>query len=157
MIVLTLHSRGEASVNLVVSDLRVSGGALWNQIEHGLIAVYSGGTWKHRGRYFSRISGTGGSCLLFGIAREPSLLSAPLELFSFNGPTFCAAGTDVARYIERQDVWRGLVRPIAWTAMRIVSSDAVSALVEPSKIEMLNPWEPLPEEVTRVPERLRKI
>jgi hypothetical protein len=134
--------KAENTATLEVTDLRVSGGVLWNHLDLGLIASYCDGRWRHRGRYYSRLSVAGGCCLLFGIAREPTLLSEPLELFSFNGSIFHAAGIAVARYNEQQDMWHGLVRPIWWTSMRIVSAGAVSALVDPTKVEILNPWEP---------------
>ncbi|HZO23653.1 MAG TPA: hypothetical protein VFB37_14210 [Steroidobacteraceae bacterium] len=137
-----MSGKAEDTLSLELTDLRVSGGVLWNHLDHGLIANYCEGSWKHRGRYFSRLSVAGGCCLLFGIAREPTLLSEPLELFSFNGSTFHAAGIAVARYNEEQDMWHGLVRPIWWTSMRIVSADAISALVDPANVEILNPWEP---------------
>lgn len=142
LILLTLYGKAEKTVTLELTDLRVSGGVLWSHLDHGLIANYCENSWKHRGRCYSRVSVAGGCCLLFGISREPTLLSEPLELFSFSGSTFHAAGIAVARYNEQQDMWQGLVRPIWWAAMRIVSAGAVSALVDPAKVEILNPWEP---------------
>jgi hypothetical protein len=153
---LTLCGKDGETAALEITDLRVAGGVLWNHLDYGLIANYCDGRWKHRGEYYSRISVAGGCCLLFGIARDPTLLSDPLELFSFSGQTFHAAGIAVARYIEQQDMWQGLVRPIWWTSMRIVEAATVSALAEPGTIELLNPWEPIQGEAAEsIPARER--
>ena len=145
MIRLTFHSASaEPSTSLVVSDFRVTGGALWNPLETGLLANYSGGWWKHRGRHYRRISVTGGGCLLFGITRDPTLMSDAVRLLHFSGRTLRANGTVIAEYIEQQDMWHGVVRPIWWSAMRIISADAMPGLVDTARIVRLNPWEPMP-------------
>jgi hypothetical protein len=136
------HDAAVAATSLDLIDLRVSGATLWNPLDRRLIATYSSGAWKHRGRLYPRLALTGGGCLLFGITRQPSIVSNPIDHFYFIGPTLSANGAGVAKYVEEQDMWQGLVRPMWWNAMRILSAEAVSAAVDQSQIVILNPWEP---------------
>ncbi len=139
---LKLHSSTDGPAKtLEMTDLRVNGGVLWNALDHGLIASYSDGAWKHRGQRYSRIAVVGGCCLLFGTERDPSLISDPLEMFLFSGTTFQAAGITIAEYSEDQDSWRGIVRATSWSSMRLFQANSLSVLVDPARIDLLNPWE----------------
>ena len=141
MIQLTFHeASGAAAAVLEATDVRFTGGVLWNQVEHGLIACYACGSWKHRGNYYPGISFGGSCCLAFGIARD-SLISEPISLFSVTGTTFRANGVAVAEYDEKQDLWQGLIRPITWQAMRVISHAAASALADAPRSVILNPWD----------------
>ena len=141
MIQLTFHdAAGAPGPALESSDFRITGGVLWSQVEHGLIACFAGGCWKHRGEYYPSISMAGACCLAFGIARD-ALVSEPISLFSVTGTTLRANGVAVAEYDERQDLWQGLIRPISWQAMRLVSAAAASALADGSRAVTLNPWD----------------
>lgn len=141
MIQLSFHDpSGAQAVVLEVTDIRITGGVLWNQLEHGLIACFASGAWKHRGTYYPSISISGACCLAFGISRE-SLISEPISLFSMTGSTFRANGVAVAEYDEKLDMWQGLIRPITWQAMRVISAATASALVDATKASILNPWD----------------
>ena len=131
---------GSSSAVLEATDVRFTGGVLWNHVEHGLIACFAGGSWKHRGSYYPSISIAGACCLAFGIARE-SLISEPISLFSVTGTTFRANGVAVAEYDEKLDIWQGLIRPITWQTMRVVSAAAASALADATRATLLNPWD----------------
>ena len=133
------------ATSMALSDLRVVGGTICNPIQYGLIASYSASGWKHRGQFYSRLAVTGGGCLLFGITREPTIVSDVIDHFTFMGRTLSANGVGIAQYIEQQESWHGLIRPMWWISMRIVSSGGISGLVDPSQVELLNPWEPVPE------------
>ena len=149
MIRLTFHNEtGTPTDCLDMSDFRVTGGALWNPLEHGLLASYSAGLWKHRGHYYSQISAEGGGCMLFGITRDPTLVSDAVDQLLFSGRTLLADGIVIAEYIEQQDMWHGTLRPIWWTAMRIISARAVAGLVDSSQVVRLNPWESPPRQST---------
>jgi hypothetical protein len=138
---LTFHeSSGAPAAVLEATDIRFTGGVLWNQMEHGLIACFACESWKHRGTYYPSISIAGACCLAFGIARE-ALVSEPISLFSVTGTTFRANGVAVAEYDEKQDLWQGLIRPITWQAMRVVSAAAASALGDATRATLLNPWD----------------
>ena len=142
MIRLTFHDPAESpAAELEASDIRITGGVLWNQVEHGLIACFACGAWKHRGRYYPSMSIGGGCRLVFGIARD-ALVSEPISLFSVTGNVFRANGVAIAEYDEKQDVWQGLIRPITWQSMRVVSTAAASALADitPQSV-ILNPWD----------------
>jgi hypothetical protein len=141
MIQLTFHDASDnPAAVLEAADFRITGGVLWNQVEHGLIACFACGAWKHRGKYYPSISMAGACCLAFGIARD-SLISEPMSLFAVTGTTFRANGVAVAEYDEKQDIWHGLIRPITWQTMRIVSAAAVSALADSARPVILNPWD----------------
>jgi hypothetical protein len=138
---LTFHDPEEAqAAALEASDIRITGGVLWSHVEHGLIARYSCGSWKHRGRYFPGISIAEGCVLVFGITRD-ALVSEPISLFSVTGNVFRANGVAIAEYDEKQDLWQGLIRPITWQSMRIVSAAAASALTDSDRPVILNPWD----------------
>src|SRR5882757_2306900 len=132
------------AASLELADFRVSGGTLGNPLEHGLIATYSNGGWKHRGERYPILAVTGGGCLLFGVTRDPTTVSDPIDHYYFIGPTLSANGVAIAKYVEQQDMWHGIVRPMWWMAMRILSVPTVSAMVEDSQVLLLNPWEPPP-------------
>lgn len=141
MIRLTFHDPLEApAAVLEASDFRVTGGVLWNHVEHGLIACYSGGSWKHRGREYPSITIAGGCCLAFGITRD-ALVSEPISLFSMTGNVLRANGVAIAEYDEKLDLWQGLIRRITWQSMRVVSAEAASALSDSSRPGVLNPWD----------------
>jgi hypothetical protein len=132
------------TLSLQLIDLRVSGASLWNPWDRELMATYTEGLWKHRGKLYATLAVTGGGCLLFGITRDPTLVSDPIDHFYFIGPTLSANGVAIARYVAQQDMWQGLVRPMWWNAMRIVDVAAASAAVDASQAVLLNPWEPQP-------------
>lgn len=138
---LTFHDASDGPVVVLeATDIRITGGVLWSHIHHGLIACFAGGAWKHRGKYYPSISLSGACCLAFGITRD-SLISEPMSLFSVTGTTFRANGVAVAEYDEKQDLWQGLIRPITWQSMRVVSAAAASALADTSRSLVLNPWD----------------
>ena len=141
MIQLTFHdASGAPGPVLEATDFRITGGVVWSHVEHGLIACFTGGFWKHHGEYYPSFSMAGACCLAFGIARD-SMISEPISLFSVTGTTFRANGVAVAEYDERQDLWQGLIRPISWQAMRLVSAAAASALADADRTATLNPWD----------------
>lgn len=139
------HRAGtQPAASLEMADFRVSGGTLGNPLEHGLIATYSAGVWNHRGGRYPILAVTGGGCLLFGVTRDPTTVSDPIDHYYFIGPTLSANGVAIAKYVEQQDMWHGVVRPMWWMAMRILSVPTVSAVVDESQVLLLNPWEPHP-------------
>lgn len=139
--ILTFHDPSEnPAAMLEASDIRITGGVLWNQAEHGLIACFASGAWRHRGNYYPSVSIAGGCCLVFGITRD-ALVSEPISLFSVTGNVFRANGVAIAEYDEKQDLWQGLIRPITWQSMRIVSAAAASALTDLNRPVILNPWD----------------
>lgn len=141
MIQLTFHDASDGPVAVLeATDIRITGGVLWSQMEHGLIACFTGGTWKHRGNYYPSISLSGACCLAFGITRD-SLISEPMSFFSVTGTTFRANGVAVAEYDEKLDLWQGLIRPLTWQSMRVVSAAAASALADTTRSVILNPWD----------------
>jgi hypothetical protein len=144
MLKLSFYNKATAkpAASLEMADFRVSGGTLGNPLVHGLIATYSDGAWNHRGKRYPILAVTGGGCLVFGVTRDPTTVSDPIDHYYFIGPTLSANGVAIAKYIEQQDMWHGIVRPMWWMAMRILSVPTVSAMVDESQVLLLNPWEP---------------
>lgn len=141
MLLLTFHGdSGDPGGFLEGSDFRLTGGALWDPIEHGLIAYHNCGSWKHQGCHYREISITGECCLVFGTVREPSPVSDPITLLTLSGTTLFANGVAVADYDERADMWQGRVRPIGRRSMRLICASAVSALIDTQAVR-LNPLE----------------
>jgi len=141
MLRLAFHDSSDIPAKVLeATDIRITGGVLWNHTEHGLIARFASGSWRHRGIYYPSISLTGACCLAFGIARD-SLISDPVSLFSVTGATLRANGVAIAEYDEQLDLWHGLIRPLTWQVMRIVSAAAVSALADVDRPVILNPWD----------------
>ena len=53
MIQLTFHDSSDTPAAVLEgTDFRMTGGVLWNHMEHGLIARYACGSWKHRGKLY---------------------------------------------------------------------------------------------------------
>ncbi len=144
MLKLSFYQRAAAVpiTSLEVTDLRVSGATLWNPLDRGLLATYTDGSWKHRGRHYPILAITGGGCLLFGITRDPTIVSDPIDHFYLIGPILSANGVAIAKYIPQQDMWQGVIRPMWWNAMRLLSMETVSAAVDHSHVVVLNPWAP---------------
>lgn len=132
------------AASLEISDLRVTGATLWNPMNRELLATYTEGSWKHCAKRYETLAVTGGGCLLFGIARDPTIVSDPIDHFYFIGPTLSANGVAIARYVEQNDMWQGLMRPMWWNAMRILGVEDVPTAVDESQAILLNPWEPQP-------------
>jgi hypothetical protein len=86
----------------------------------------------------------GGACLLFGISRDPTIVSEPIERLDFTGATLSANGVAMAEYVAGQDIWQGLVRSMWWMSVGVVSALSASTLRNDSRIVRLNPWEPDP-------------
>lgn len=142
MIQLTfLDSPGDPAAALELTAFRITGGVLWNHVDrYGLIARFTHGSWKHRGRHYSSITVAGACCLVFGIAREATI-SEPVSSVSVTGKTLRANGVAIAEFDEKQDLWHGLIRPMSWHALRIISAAAASALAEATPIVTFNPWD----------------
>jgi hypothetical protein len=71
---------------------------------------------------------TGGACLVFGNAREPTIISDPIDHFHFTGPMLSTDGIPIAKYNEHQNTWLGLLRPMWWLSMRIVEVDILRSV-----------------------------
>jgi hypothetical protein len=116
---------GPSEVYVSAPALRVSGGVL--TIERDLIwrVTYAHGQWTYHGKPFRMLAVTGGACLMFGNAREPMIISDPIDHFHFTGPILSTDGIPIAKYNEHQNAWLGLLRPMWWLSMRIVELDTL--------------------------------
>jgi hypothetical protein len=141
MIQLKFYTEESAAPTIEQEAFGITGGAIWDRLELGLIAHYVEGRWVFRGQGYATLSFTGNCRLLFGITRDPSFITEPIRNFSLTGATLRADDMPFAQYSERLDLWRGLVRPISWTAMTMISAEVVSAFVDETRIERLNLWD----------------
>jgi hypothetical protein len=107
----------------------MSGGALSTENDLCQIITYSQGRWNYRGHCYPLLAVTGGACLVFGIAREPTVVSDPIDHFYFTGPILSTNGVPIAKYREHQNTWQGILRPMWWVYMRIVGLDILSGVV----------------------------
>ena len=101
----------EPAAELELTRLEGDGWGAGNHLRLGLIASYANGRWKHRGIAYPSLSIVGEACLVFGISRDPTLLSEPIQVFSFMARTLRANGVPIAEYVEEGDVRQGLDSP----------------------------------------------
>jgi hypothetical protein len=142
VIELTLQDIREwRAVKLDLTGFWISGDTLWNPLLHKVIATYTGGGWLRGGRVYPVVNVAGGCSLVSGISRDPTWLSDPVELLTLRGPTLCANRHAFAQYVAQQDTWHGLIRPISWRALRVISCATLSAVADLADTLRLNPWE----------------
>ena len=114
-------------ISLRAPSLCVSGGSVRLGTNLSADITYSHEMWAYRGRTYRMLAVTGSLYLVFGIAREPTIVSHPIDHFHFVGPTMSTDGVGIAKYSEHQNTWHGLLRPMWWVSMRIVTSDFLDA------------------------------
>ena len=114
---------GPSEVYVSTTALRVTGGVLTIERDPIRSVTYADGQWAYRGKKFRMVAVTGGACLVFGNAREPMIVSDPIDHFHFCGPILSTDGIPIAKYNEHQNTWLGLLRPMWWLSMRIVEVD----------------------------------
>lgn len=81
----------------------MSGGSFRTEREFESIVTYSNGQWKHRGSCHPIFAVTGGACLVFGFARESTVVSDPIDHFYFVGTVLSTNGVAIANYSEHQN------------------------------------------------------
>ena len=148
---LAFFSRDDRSaVSIDGPYFRITGGVIWDRLEHGLIAHYVAGKWKHRTRLYTDLLFEGACQLMFGITRDLCALSGPLNRVSIEGPLLHADGTPFAQYHEENDMWAGLGHDSWWISLQIISVALIPAamkerrLIVPSISRSIGPL-PLPE------------
>jgi hypothetical protein len=109
------------SVSISMSSLRVVGGSLQIESHTDEIVTYSRGRWEYRGHSYPLLTVTGGACLEFGMAREPTVICDPIDHFYFAGPILSTDGVAIAKYNEHQHTWQGILRPMWWVSMRMLA------------------------------------
>jgi hypothetical protein len=110
--------------------LRVSGGVLSIERDPIRSVTYAQGQWAYRGKQFRMLAVSGGARLVFGNAREPTIISDPIDHFLFTGPILSTDGVPIAKYNEHQNTWLGLLRPMWWLSMRIVEIDILRSMAD---------------------------
>lgn len=73
-----------------------------------------------------------------------NLPDCPVLLLSITGKTFRANNIAFAEYDELKDAWQGMVRPVSWTALRVLSAAVATDLVGDART-VFNPWNERPE------------
>jgi hypothetical protein len=116
----------EAAVILTGPYFRITGGVIWDRLEHGLIATHVAGAWKRRTRLFTDLLFEGECQLMFGITRDLCALSGPLSCVSITGSVLSADGTPFSEYRETRGMWSGIGLNNWWTSLRIISTDLIS-------------------------------
>ncbi len=137
---------GETEADVEIEELRVIGGAIWDHLEQGVLASHVDGCWKHRGEFYPLLWITGPCQVHFGITRDPLPMSEPISVFSIIGTTLRANGVAFAQYSEEHDMWQGLIRPIWWQSMRVITASPASDFVPDSDAALFNPWDAVTED-----------
>jgi hypothetical protein len=144
MIRLTLSGAAAASeVTLSATIFRVTGGIVWDQLGHLLIAHYSDGLWIHETRRFRHLAFDGPCRLAFGLSRDPAAITEPVESLLISGSVLRVNGVPVAQYVPNSDMWRGIFRQSWWMALQIVMADQFPKLEENPAVQVVDLWGPM--------------
>jgi len=115
-------------VALESPHIRIFGGAVWDRLELGVIAQYLAGRWVRRPVTYQCLLFTGDFRLLFGLIRDPSPISEPLQLLNICGPMMYLNEAPFAEYVPALEMWRGAVDSrLWWPSFHLVSADFVLA------------------------------
>jgi hypothetical protein len=128
MLEIKLLSETDSSpeISIRAPSLRVCGGTICIGMNSNREIAYTRGVWRYRGRDYRKLTVNGSLYLIFGIAREPTIVSHPFDHFYFIGPIISTNGVPIAKYSEYQNTWHGLLRRMWWVSLRIVTSDCVN-------------------------------
>jgi hypothetical protein len=132
MIQVTLSGALCASdITMEVPHVRIFGGAVWDRLELGVIATYSAGRWARRLLAYQWMSFEGDFRLLFGLIRDPSPVSEPLQVLTLCGPMMYLSDEPFAEYVPATQMWRGTADSrLWWPGFHLVSADYVSYAAE---------------------------
>ena len=132
MIQVTLSGALRASdITMEVPHVRIFGGAVWDRLELGVIATYSAGRWARRSLAYQWMSFEGDFRLLFGLIRDPSPVSDPLQVLTLCGPMMYLSDAPFAEYVPATQMWHGTAESrLWWPTFHLVSADHVSFAAE---------------------------
>jgi hypothetical protein len=125
-----------------ITDLRITGGTISHHEPPGVIAHYSGGAWNYLGKLYPILTAEGLCRLHFGITRDPLPVSEQISVFTLTGATLRANGVPFAQYVEDKEMWQGLMRPLWWQSLRIVTDLSAPLAGDESSVPLFNPWDP---------------
>jgi hypothetical protein len=125
-----------------VEEIRIARGVISSPRGDGCIATYTLNGWTHHDHRCVSLFVAGSCCLLFGITREPSFVSDATERLTLTGASLATKELTFAHYMPKHDMWQGLVRPIWWTAMRVVAAEILPGLYDIARMKQVSPWEP---------------
>lgn len=129
MIQVTLSGAVHApDIALELPHVRIFGGAIWDRVELGVLAHYVAGRWVRRSLAYPCLLFQGDFRLLFGLIRDPSPISEPLQLLNICGPMMYLNEAPFAEYVPAMQMWRGTVDSrLWWPTFHIVTADFVGA------------------------------
>jgi hypothetical protein len=115
MIQVTLSGAVQApDLTLEMGHVRIFGGTVWDRLELGVIAQYLGGQWVRRTEAYQWILFEGDFRLLFGLIRDPSPISDPLQMLTVCGPMMYLNDEPFAEYVPATEMWRGTHESRLW-------------------------------------------
>jgi hypothetical protein len=132
MIQVTLSGALRASdISMEVPHVRIFGGAVWDRLELGVIATYSAGRWARRALAYQWMLFEGHFRLLFGLIRDPSPVSEPLQVLTLCGPMMYLNDAPFAEYVPAMQMWRETAESrLWWRSFHLVSADYVPLAAE---------------------------
>jgi hypothetical protein len=137
MIQVTLSGAVQApDITLDVPHVRIFGGTVWDRLENGVIATYLGGLWARRTAAYQWMLFEGDFRILFGLIRDPSPISDPLQVLTVCGPMMYLNDVPFAEYVPTTEVWRGMHESrLIWPSFHLIGADCV-APDEPAAIDL---------------------
>ncbi len=146
MLVLAFHRDAVSGPerSLDVQTLRISGNALWDPLDLGVVSFLTRGAWRHADASYQLVTVSGTFRLLFGLRRKPSFMSEAISALTLAGSLLGANGVTFARYSETSELWEDTLRPMNWQSFSIVSEAVLSAYVDLPTMKIRNPWDPYP-------------
>jgi len=128
MIHLTLSGAVHApDITLEIPHVRIFGGTVWDRLELGVVAKYAGECWERRSVPYQHLLFEGDFRLLFGLIRDPSPISEPLQLLTLCGPMMYLHEVPFAEYVPAMEMWRGTAESrLWWPSFHLISADFVS-------------------------------
>jgi hypothetical protein len=129
MIQLTLSgAAGAPDLSLGVPHVRIFGGTVWDRVDLGVVATYSAGCWVRRSVDYQWILFEGNFRLLFGLIRDPSPISEPVQILTLSGPIMYLNDAPFAEYMPAMQMWRGTSESrLWWPSLHLTSADFVDS------------------------------
>jgi hypothetical protein len=125
MLQVTLSGAIEApDITLDIPHVRIFGGTVWDRLELGVIATYAGGQWARRTVPYQWMLFEGDFRLLFGLIRDPSPISDPLQILTVCGPMMFVNDEPFAEYVPGMEMWRGAHDSrLWWPSFHLITAD----------------------------------
>ena len=110
---------GSAAVAARSPYFRITGGVVWTRPHEGPIATRAEDGWRHKEVPWPGMRFEGHCRFVFGLPRDPTRISEPLQSVSIFNHVLSANGIPVAVYDDAREIWHGVTADSWWPAFRI--------------------------------------